>query len=103
MHKIAKNILKNLFWRVKKPFVFSPQKTILSRPEIVEIRCAHIRLYNGENITFWNRKRYSKNISFDMVKGKLVEENFKGADSFSSVKDIPKTKTFELIARLKKL
>ena len=45
----------------------------------------------------------SKNISFDMVKGKLVEENFKGADSFSSVKDIPKTKTFELIARLKKL
>ena len=45
----------------------------------------------------------SKNISFDMIKGKLVQEEFKGAESFSSIKDIPKTKTFELIARLKKL
>jgi len=45
----------------------------------------------------------SKNISFDVVKSKLVQEEFKGAESFSSVKDIPKTKTFELIARLKKL
>jgi hypothetical protein len=45
----------------------------------------------------------SKNVTFDMIKGRLVEEDFKGADSFSSIKDIPKTKTFELIARLKKL
>ena len=45
----------------------------------------------------------SKNISFDVVKSKLVQEDFKGADSFSSINDIPKTKTFELIARLKKL
>ena len=34
---------------------------------------------------------------------KIVQEEFKGAESFSSIKDIPKTKTFELIARLKKL
>lgn len=44
----------------------------------------------------------SKSISFDMVKSKLVQEDFKGASSFLSIKDIPKTKTFELIARLKK-
>jgi hypothetical protein len=45
----------------------------------------------------------SKSISFDMVKSKLVQEDFKGASSFLSIKDIPKTKTFELIARLKKM
>jgi hypothetical protein len=45
----------------------------------------------------------SKNVTFDMIKGRLVEEEFKGASSFLSIKDIPKTKTFELIARLKKL
>lgn len=45
----------------------------------------------------------SKNISFDLIKSRLVQEDFKGASTFSSIKDIPKTKTFELIARLKKL
>ncbi len=45
----------------------------------------------------------SKGVSFDMIKKRLVEENFPKADSLNSTKDIPKTKTFELIARLKKL
>ena len=45
----------------------------------------------------------SKGVSFDMIKKRLVDENFPKADSFDSAKDIPKTKTFELIARLKKL
>ena len=45
----------------------------------------------------------SKGVSFDMVKTRLLDENFPKADSFESTKDIPKTKTFELIARLKKI
>ena len=45
----------------------------------------------------------SKGVSFDMIKKRLVEENFPKADSFDSAKDIPKTKTFELIARLRKI
>tara|TARA_Y100001937_G_scaffold36058_1_gene51772 strand:+ start:6356 stop:7063 length:708 start_codon:yes stop_codon:yes gene_type:complete len=45
----------------------------------------------------------SKGVSFDMVKSRLLDEDFPKADSFESTKDIPKTKTFELIARLKKI
>ena len=45
----------------------------------------------------------SKGVSFDMVKTRLLDEDFPKADSFESAKDIPKTKTFELIARLKKI
>ena len=45
----------------------------------------------------------TKGVSFDMVKSRLIEEGFKKADTINSVKDIPKTKTFELIARLKKI
>ena len=45
----------------------------------------------------------SKGVSFDMVKTRLLDEDFPKADSFESTKDIPKTKTFELIARLKKI
>jgi hypothetical protein len=45
----------------------------------------------------------TKGVSFDMVKSRLLEEGFKKAESYDSIKDIPKTKTFELIARLKKI
>jgi len=45
----------------------------------------------------------TKGVSFDMVKTRLLDEDFPKADSFQSAKDIPKTKTFELIARLKKI
>ena len=45
----------------------------------------------------------SKGVSFDMVKTRLLAEDFPKAASFESTKDIPKTKTFELIARLKKI
>ena len=45
----------------------------------------------------------SKGINFETVKDLLVKENFPKAESFESTKDIPKTKTFELIARLKKI
>jgi len=45
----------------------------------------------------------SKSITFDHIKNKLTQENFPNADDISSIEDIPKTKTFELIGRLKKI
>ena len=45
----------------------------------------------------------SKNISFDSIKAKLVQEDFVGAVDIEAIDDIPKSKTFELIGRLKKI
>lgn len=44
-----------------------------------------------------------KSITFEILKKKLVKEKFDNADSLSSIKDIPKSKVFELIERIKKL
>ena len=44
-----------------------------------------------------------KNITFETIKTKLKQEDFKGATDINTLEDIPKTKTFELIGRLKKL
>jgi hypothetical protein len=43
-----------------------------------------------------------KGISFDILKKKLVKEKFDGAENFNSIKDVPKSKVFELIERIKK-
>lgn len=40
-------------------------------------------------------------ITFDLIKGKLIEEKVEGAENFSDVKDIPRYKQFELIERIK--
>jgi hypothetical protein len=44
-----------------------------------------------------------KGISFENIKSKLIQEDFPKAEALSTVEDISKTKTFELIGRLKKL
>ena len=44
-----------------------------------------------------------KGITFETLKKKLVKEKFPDAESFNYVKDIPKSKVFELIERLKKV
>jgi len=44
-----------------------------------------------------------KNITFEILKKKLVKEKFENAESLNSIKDIPKSKVFELIERLKKV
>lgn len=44
-----------------------------------------------------------KGISFDIIKKKLVEENYEGALAISSIKDIKKIKLIELISRIKKM
>jgi hypothetical protein len=45
----------------------------------------------------------SKSITFDHIKNKLAQEDFPNANDLGSLEDIPKTKTFELIGRLKKI
>lgn len=42
-----------------------------------------------------------KNISFDQLKKKLIKEKFENAENLNSILDIPKSKIFELIERIK--
>lgn len=42
-----------------------------------------------------------KNISFEVLKKKLIKENFENAENLKSIQDIPKNKIFELIERIK--
>jgi len=44
----------------------------------------------------------SKGITFEIIKSKLVKEDYDKAENFNSILDIPKIKTFELIERLQK-
>ena len=44
-----------------------------------------------------------KGVSFNVIKKKLMNESYEGAEGYSSVDDIPKSKIFELIERLKKI
>lgn len=43
-----------------------------------------------------------KNINFDTLKAKLIKEKFENSENISNILDIPKTKIFELIERIKK-
>jgi len=43
-----------------------------------------------------------KGVSWEMIKNKLIKENFKKAESMNGISDIPKNKIFELIQRIKK-
>ena len=44
-----------------------------------------------------------KSITFDSLKSKLIKEEFEKSQDFNSILDIPKSKIFELIERLKKV
>lgn len=44
-----------------------------------------------------------KSINFETLKKKLIKEKFEKSEDFNCVKDIPKSKVFELIERLKKV
>jgi len=50
-----------------------------------------------------NNVMKEKNVSFDVMKKKLIKEQVEGAENFTSTEDIPKFKIFELIERLKKV
>jgi hypothetical protein len=43
-----------------------------------------------------------KNISLETLKSKLIKEKFENSENISNILDIPKTKIFELIERMKK-
>ena len=43
-----------------------------------------------------------KKITFESIKGKMVNEKVDGADAWSSIKDIPRLKMFEIIERMQK-
>ena len=43
-----------------------------------------------------------KGITFEIIKSKLVKEDYPKAEGFNVIEDIPKIKTFELIERLQK-
>lgn len=49
-----------------------------------------------------NKLMKDKGIPFDIVKAKLVKEDYKDVEKIKNVSDIPKLKCFELIERLKK-
>jgi len=44
-----------------------------------------------------------KGLSFDVVKNKLIKENYDDAADINAITDIPKAKIFELIERMKKI
>jgi hypothetical protein len=44
-----------------------------------------------------------KSISFEILKSKLIKENFDNVENINSLNDIPKAKIFELIERIKKI
>jgi hypothetical protein len=44
-----------------------------------------------------------KSLSLDALKNKLIKENFENAEGINNITDIPKTKIFELIERIKKI
>jgi hypothetical protein len=44
-----------------------------------------------------------KGLTFEVVKKKLIKEDFDDVDSIKTLADIPKMKTFELIQRIKKM
>ena len=44
-----------------------------------------------------------KGVTFDKLKGRLVNEKYEKAESINTLEDIPKVKVFELIERMKKI
>jgi len=43
-----------------------------------------------------------KGVSWEMIKNKLIKEEYKNVDNMNGISDIPKNKIFELIQRIKK-
>lgn len=52
--------------------------------------------------TLLDKVMKEKSISFEILKERLIKEKFENAESISSIQDIPKSKIFELIDRIKK-
>lgn len=79
---------------------------IVSQEELGDVKLVD-ESSNSENPTsphvLLEKIMKEKNINFEVLKKKLVKENFENASSISNINDIPKIKIFELLERLKKL
>lgn len=83
---------------------------IVSQEELGDVKLAaatskeDIEKENPMNPTILLEKiMQDKSISFEVLKKKLIKEKFDKAEDLNSIKDIPKSKVFELIERLKKV
>jgi len=80
---------------------------IVSQEELGDAKLVDDNGFISENPTspqnLLEKTMKDKNITFDILKNKLIKEKFDGAENFNTITDIPKVKIFELIDRLKKL
>ena len=61
--------------------------------------------YDMEDLPNWKELKKlmkEKKVNFTDIKAKMVTEKVDGADSWDSVKDIPRLKMFEIIERMQK-
>ena len=79
---------------------------IVSQEELGDAKLLDEVLEKQENPTspqsLLDKLMKEKNISFEVIKDRLVKEKFENSESIASIQDIPKSKIFELINRIKK-
>ena len=79
---------------------------IVSQEELGDAKLLDEVLEKQENPTspqsLLDKLMKEKNISFEVIKDRLVKEKFENSESIASIQDIPKSKIFELISRIKK-
>lgn len=80
---------------------------IVSQEELGDVKILDESNTQQENPTsplaLLEKTMKDKSISFDLLKKRLLKEKFDGAESFTTIGDIPKVKIFELIDRIKKI
>lgn len=80
---------------------------IVSQEELGDVKLLEEAVSSRENQTspqvLLEKVMKDKDISFDYLKEKLIKEKFDGAENLNCIKDIPKSKIFELIDRIKKI
>jgi hypothetical protein len=79
---------------------------IVSQEELGEAKLFDFTQQPNENPTspqiVLEKVMKDKDVTFDQLKKKLVKEKFDNAENLNSTSDIPKSKIFELIERIKK-
>lgn len=80
---------------------------IVSQEELGDAKLLDEGSVNQENPTsphaLLEKVMRDKSVTFDILKKKLIKEKFENAENINSVTDIPKSKIFELIERIKKI
>ena len=80
---------------------------IVGKEELTNAKIASTNSASAENQTdpkyLLEQVMKEKKLSFVAVKKKLLKENYDGAGNIENISDIPKSKIFELIERIKKI